>query len=520
MSTGVRSSSPHETASPRRRRSWLGRALSGALPIVLSVVSLTTFGAEASAAEPVVGLAAAGVQLGAYADGMDADPSRLTRLEQLVGRQVGTASVFRAADEVFPAAADLALTDGGRRTLLVSWHLDTDRYAAWAAGAHDDVLDRTARAVAQYGRPLYIRPWAEMNADWVDFQPTADGSRAHGGTPAEFVAAWRHVVDRFRAAGATNARWVFNPTADVYAETTPVEVIWPGRQYVDVLGLDGYNWGTYSFLRWRSFSDIFTAQYQRLTALAGDLPVWVCEVSSADPQSDAQRVQVTAPAGQDKGSWWRDALATTTLPKITTLVLFSINKERDWRVESTPGALEGLRAGLQAGATPTSAATASPTATATSTSTPTTTPTATSSTASPTATTASPSATTTVTTTVTATPKTTTTTTTTKTTPKPKPKTTATPKVVAPAARTRPRVVGTPRVGRVLRATRGSWTGRPTTYRYTWKADGRTVRSSVSPRIRLSRALHGKRLTVVVRATRPGAPAGTATSAASGRVRR
>lgn len=455
------------------RRSWLGRALgrslTGALPVVLAVVGLTTLGsttmlsAEASAAAPVTGLGA-GVRLGAYTAGMDADPSRLTALEQQVGRSVGTASVFRAADEVFPAAPDLALTDGGRRTLLVSWHLDTDRYAAWAAGAHDDLLDRTARAVASYGRPIYIRPWAEMNADWVAFQPTADGSRAHGGTPAEFVAAWRHVVDRFRAAGATNARWVFNPTADVYAETTPVQAIWPGRAYVDVLGLDGYNWGTYGILRWRSFSDVFTAQYQRLTALATDLPVWVCEVGSADPLSTAQTVKVTAPTGQDKGSWWREALATTTLPRITTLVLFSTNKERDWRVDSTPGALTGLRAGLLVTATPSTTATPIPKPIAK---------------------------------------------------PAPKPRTSA----VAPAARTRPRVVGTPRVGRVLRATPGTWTGRPTSYRYLWKANGHTVRSSAGSRIRLSLGLRGKRLTVVVRATRPGVPAGTATSGATAKVR-
>src|SRR5919202_16045 len=130
--------------------------------------------------------------------GVDAAPTRLATVEQQLGRQLTVASVFRAADEVFPAAPDLALTASGRRTLLVSWHLDIDRYSAWAAGAHDDLLDRTARAVAAYGRPVYIRPWAEMNADWVDFQPTADGSRAHGGTPAEFLAAWRHVVQRFR----------------------------------------------------------------------------------------------------------------------------------------------------------------------------------------------------------------------------------------------------------------------------------------------------------------------------------
>ena len=291
------------------------------------------------------------VVLGAWTEGMDADPTRLTTVEGLLGRQLGVASIFRGATEVFPTQADVSLTAGGRRRLLVSWHLDTDRFSAWASGQHDAELDRTAAAVRDYGRPLYIRPWAEMNADWVDFQPTADGAKAKGGTPAEFIAAWRHVVERFRAVGATNARWVFNPTADTYLETTPVASIWPGAAYVDVLGLDGYNWGTGGALRWRSFTDVFATQYRRLTTLAPKLPVWICETSSADPSSTAQTATVTAPIGQSKGIWWREAMASTSMPKVTTVVLFSALKERDWRIDSSAEALQGLRAALGSGGT-------------------------------------------------------------------------------------------------------------------------------------------------------------------------
>ena len=70
---------------------------------------------------------------------------------------------------------------------------------------------------------------------------------------------------------------------DIYDGTTPVTSIWPGAGYVDVLGLDGYNWGTGGVFAWRSFGAIYAIQYARLVALAPTLPVWVCETGSKEP---------------------------------------------------------------------------------------------------------------------------------------------------------------------------------------------------------------------------------------------
>ena len=88
--------------------------------------------------------------------------------------------------------------------------------------------------------------------------------------------------DLFRADGATNVRWVFNPTSDTYAQTTDVATIWPGAAYVDVLGIDGYNWGNGGGLAWTAFTDIFYEQYTRLTALDATAPVWICEFGSKE----------------------------------------------------------------------------------------------------------------------------------------------------------------------------------------------------------------------------------------------
>jgi hypothetical protein len=206
------------------------------------------------------------IALGAYADGFSGAGSQVSQLEAQLGSRLAVASSFRGWGDLFPDATQQVDSDSGH-TLLVAWDLgDTSvtRFSTFPAHAHDTYLAQEAAVAKRYGKTLYVRPWAEMNGDWSAFQPTPDGSHPAGGTYAQFVAAWRYVVDFFRNHGATNVRWVFDPTTDTYDGTTPVASIWPGLSWVDVLGLDGYNWGTGGAFSWRTFGDIYSAQYARL----------------------------------------------------------------------------------------------------------------------------------------------------------------------------------------------------------------------------------------------------------------
>ncbi|MDN4174928.1 glycosyl hydrolase [Nocardioides sp. SOB77] len=336
-----------ERATTRRAAALLVAAV---LATVLGVGWTGSAGADppqpgdrpAGAAERGSGVVPLGerVELGAYVDGMQAAPALLTLFERTVA-PVEIASYYYGYGDVFPSTVDRLLSADGRRKLLVSWDMGPSRFSTWAAGDHDAYLDQVAAAAVAFGDPVWVRPWPEMNGDWQDFQPTAGGGRSAGGTYAEFKAAWRHVVDHLRARGATNLRWVFNPTADTYAETTPVERIWPGRRYVDVLGLDGFNWGRDAgWGRWRSFAGIFREQYRRLTALAPALPVWICEVASKEPRYDDG---APADRGRDKAAWVRAMLRDRSMPRIRALVWFHADKERDWRIDSSADVLAVLR---------------------------------------------------------------------------------------------------------------------------------------------------------------------------------
>ena len=149
-------------------------------------------------------LAAPRITLGAYTAGMDAYPSRLSALAITLGQPLGIASVFRGDGDVWPGSIEAALAAG--RTLLVSWHLDFRSYGYWASTSSTSYLAAVAKRVKAYGRPVAIRPWAEMNGDWQPFQPTARPTDGYPTGYAAFVAAWRHVVSVFRAQGVTRLR--------------------------------------------------------------------------------------------------------------------------------------------------------------------------------------------------------------------------------------------------------------------------------------------------------------------------
>lgn len=87
-----------------------------------------------------------------------------------------------------------------------------------------------------------------------------------------------------------------------------------------------------------------------------------------------------------------------------------------------------------------------------------------------------------------------------------------TPGTKALRVKVRPRLTGKHRVGQQLKATHGTWTPAATSYAYTWKRNGQVIRSAHRATYRLTRADLGKRIKVIVTATRAGYTSATATT--------
>ena len=198
------------------------------------------------------------------------------------------------------------------------------------AGQFDDIFHARAQGAKALGTDIFLRFGHEMNGNWYPWSGAMNGG-ANGG-PQKYIAAYRHVHDLFVQDGATNVVWIWCPlVADVPAEAwNHWTNYYPGDAYVDWVGLDAYNWGTSSSCCvWQSFGTLITALYDDY---AGKKPLMLPETSSAE-------------LGGDKAAWI-DAMHAdlkSTFTAIKAVVWFDINKETDWRIASSPGALSAYR---------------------------------------------------------------------------------------------------------------------------------------------------------------------------------
>jgi beta-mannanase len=193
-------------------------------------------------------------------------------------------------------------------------------------GAFDPYLRRAAGEAAKLQRLVLINLAPEMNGGWFNYGAGVNGNTAH-----EFIAMWRHVVTVFRRAGASNVRWVWSP--NVYGKNTvhPFAPYYPGDAWVDLVGLDGYNWGHSWKTSWESFDSIFDHSYTAMTRLTRK-PMIISETASAE-------------RGGDKARWVGDigVALRNRMPRVRAIVWFDRVKERDWKIDSSPGAQSAFR---------------------------------------------------------------------------------------------------------------------------------------------------------------------------------
>jgi beta-mannanase len=275
----------------------------------------------------------------------------LLALEGRLGARLKIASAFVDWTYVIGGPNELWMANGGTRNVLLSWEPWGVRFADVTSGRQDPYLQRVAKSMLAFPYKVYVRPWPEMNANWSTWQPTADGGKPDGGTPAQFIAAWRYLVNFFHSRSVTNLKFVFNPDSSNWADNTRISSIWPGAKYVDVLGMDGYNWGKDSVGdTWRTFDTIFSTMYGILTRLDSAHPVWICETGSKEPQEEDDWLYPKDSAPVDplnsKGAWIRHMLASTAFPRVHAVVWFNERKGRNWSLTSSEDSLGAMRAYL------------------------------------------------------------------------------------------------------------------------------------------------------------------------------
>jgi beta-mannanase len=274
--------------------------------------------------------ASAPLKFGIAVSGPDATPAAQDALSQSIGETPSLVMAYFDFEQPPPMAMLKSAAARGQTVVITwepwKWGGGTDqldfRTRNITDGRFDIYLTTWAKALAGYKLPVYLRLGQEMN---LTNYPWTDGS--NGNAVGDYVAAWRHVHELFDRNGARNVSWMWSPNVPTHS-SEPLSEVFPGRAYVDVLALDGYNWGsTQSWSSWVSPCALFGEGLADLRSLAPELPMMIAETGCAE-------------SGGNKSVWSRQLVEYLSRePGVVGLIMFNQNKEVDWRIASSPSAL-------------------------------------------------------------------------------------------------------------------------------------------------------------------------------------
>ena len=271
------------------------------------------------------------VLFGARAQPRGSDP-RVTKsleenavlhLESQIGRKLRIDHFYGHFDEKWPDERFWWDRRGGRIPFL-TWDPEGPMFT-WrqiARGRADSILKARARAARRYGGRIYL-----------SFHHEPENDTGRYGRPADFVRAWRHVVRKFRRAGARNVKFVLILEAQTF-EHGGARRWYPGRSYVNYVGADGYNWhGARRGAAWRTVGEIFRPFYH--WSVRHHVRAMITETGCIEDHSSPLR----------KARWFYKGRRWVHRHRnIKAFIYFNSSQQYPWWVDSSPASLAAFRA--------------------------------------------------------------------------------------------------------------------------------------------------------------------------------
>jgi hypothetical protein len=294
-----------------------------------------------------------GIEIGAFVGASPPTTSTIQAFENLMSRHIYSVLWYQGWDSSGqPPFSTADLNTGVRyhdgydtRTVLhLTWEPWVDLKKI-ADGTYDTYLFSYAAQARDWGDPIRLRFAHEMIQNNVKDacqggQPGCPEWYPWQDQPDDYKAAFRHVHDVFRAAGATNVEFVWCPQNYPF-DLNIVEQYYPGSAYVDWLCADGYNTAN----PWQWFDDIFYNIYHTFVdhpEIFGDKPVMIGEFASCEAGPDEE-------SWETKPTWIQNAferIQSRDYAKIRAFYWFQINKECDWRINSSSASLAAFRTAI------------------------------------------------------------------------------------------------------------------------------------------------------------------------------
>jgi beta-mannanase len=203
-------------------------------------------------------------------------------------------------------------------------------------GDYNSYIDAFAAKINSYNDTIIIRLMHEFEGNWYPWSISQNNQ-----DPAQYITAYRTIVNRFRNMGATKVKWMWCVNSD-YAPYTFYNWIvnaYPGDSYVDIIATDIYNAHfPVSLPYWKSFREQATESYYYLTKYFPQKPLYICEVGCRERYSSENT------GSQSKGAWYErlNKEMQTNYHKARALIFFNAYPDQNWFVNSSPFALQSL----------------------------------------------------------------------------------------------------------------------------------------------------------------------------------
>ncbi|HJU72847.1 MAG TPA: glycosyl hydrolase, partial [Gemmatimonadaceae bacterium] len=299
------------------------------------------------------------ILLGAYDSGIPVRLDGVLALEKALGVTLPLVHLYTAwgdqPDQQFPRRVVQAISYLGSIP-VVTWEpwlstfeqrlhpnlpaptaRDKGGLAAVARGDYDFYIDRWAADAAVFGRPVMVRFAHEMNDAYrYPWGP-------HHNSVQDYIAAWRHVVERFRNNGADNVVWIWSP----HVGFDGWDVYYPGNDVVDWVASGALNYATVAYWsKWWTFGEIFGSKYARLASY--EKPIMIAELG-------------TLAVGGDPIRWYREALTDMPqkYPRVKAVIFFHTASDRtvtqqtlDWSFANDRPLLDAIASAIRPWAPP------------------------------------------------------------------------------------------------------------------------------------------------------------------------
>jgi hypothetical protein len=204
-------------------------------------------------------------------------------------------------------------------------------------GDYNSYIDAFADRLKSFNDTVIIRFMHEFDGNWYSWSITENNQ-----DPNLYIAAWRKVVDRFRARGATKVKWMWciNANYAPYKSYNWSVKAYPGNNYVDIVATDVYNAHFPVDLPWWfSFRYKAAESYYYLVKYFPSKPLFICE------EGCRERYSSESASSQTKAQWIpkMDKELQSNFHKTRALISFSAYNVYDWRINSSTSAQNSYR---------------------------------------------------------------------------------------------------------------------------------------------------------------------------------